>query len=94
MEESGIIREVFEKMKNNPDLAGSFERADDHIIWDLFDGHTVDNIHIDFIRESTGETVTSTDSGNIEEFYKNLEDTLNETIDESNYDDFSSDTEE
>ena len=35
------LREIFEQMKANPELAGSFEETDLGIIWRLFDGYIV-----------------------------------------------------
>ena len=41
-DEGRAVFEVYEKMRSNPDLVGSFEYADGQIIWRLFDGYTVE----------------------------------------------------
>ena len=42
MDECSIAHELYEKMLQNPGLAGSYKEADGHIIWHLFHGYTLD----------------------------------------------------
>lgn len=42
MDEKRFISEVFEKMKSNPDLAGTFSEDGGRITWQLFEGYTVE----------------------------------------------------
>ena len=55
-----VLSSLYEKMKNNPDLAGRFRLVSDEFIeWDLFDGYpvTIFEEHITIFRHKHGELI-------------------------------------
>ena len=42
LNDKNIVHDLFCKMKDNPDLVGSFEEVDGRIVWHLFEGYEIE----------------------------------------------------